>query len=51
MRFGERAELERRVDLVHLDCFVHLVGLVQPNKPINGFLPRADFFGILPGDR
>jgi len=54
MRFGERAG---RVDLVHLVCFVHLVGLVQPNKrdkpnkPNNGFLLMEYFFSILLGDR
>jgi len=54
MRFGERAGLAGRV---HLVCFVHLVGLVQPNKrdkpnkPNNGFLLLADFFSILLGDR
>ena len=39
----------RRVDLVHLVCFVHLVSLVQPNKPENqinkrnkpGFVPEV----------
>ena len=45
--------MARRVDLVHLVCFVHLVGLVQPNKrdkpnkPNNGLLTLADFFSIL----
>jgi hypothetical protein len=47
--------MARRVDLVHLVCFVHLVGLVQPNKrdkpnkPNNGLLTLADFFNILLG--
>ena len=41
------------VRLVHLDCFVHLVSFVQPNKrdnpdePNNGLLMLADFFSIL----
>ncbi len=45
--------MARRVDLVHLVCFVHLVGLVQPNKrdkpnkPNNGLLTLAGFFSIL----
>jgi hypothetical protein len=45
-----RARQAGRVDLVHLVCFVHLVGLVQPNirdKPNNGLLMLADFFSIL----
>ena len=47
------SEEARRVDLVHLVCFVHLVGLVQPNKrdkpnkPNNSLLTLADFFSIL----
>ena len=39
-----------QVDLVHLVCFVHLVGLVQPNKrdkPNNGLLMLADCFNSL----
>ena len=41
------------VDLVHLVCFVHLVGFVQPstrdkpNKPTNGLLMLADFSSVL----
>ena len=41
------------VCLVHLVCFVYLVGLVQPNKrdkpdkPNNGLLMLEDFFSIL----
>ena len=41
------------VYLVHLVCFVYLVGFVQPNKrdrpnkPNNGLLKLADFFSIL----
>jgi hypothetical protein len=45
-----RASQAGRVDLVHLVCFVHLVGLVQPykrNEPNNGILMLADFFSIL----
>ena len=40
------SEEARRVDLVHLVCLVHLVGLVQPNKrdkPNNSLLTLADF--------
>jgi hypothetical protein len=41
------------VHLIDLVCFVylvdlvHLVSFVQPNKPNNGLLTLADFFGIL----
>jgi hypothetical protein len=43
-----------KVDLVHLVCLVHLVGVDQPNKrdkpnkPNNGLLLLAVFFSILP---
>jgi hypothetical protein len=54
-----RARLARRVDPVHLVCFVHLISLVQPNKPNKQEkladsrasrpqpMPLADFFSIL----
>jgi hypothetical protein len=51
MWFGERAG---RAGRVHLVCFVHLVGLVRPNKrdkPNNGFLLLADFFSTLLRDQ
>ena len=44
------SEEARRVDLVHLVCLVHLVGLVQPNKrdkPNNSLITLADFSRIL----
>ena len=42
--------LAERVDLVHLVCLIHLVGLVQPNKrdkPNNGLLTPQAVFSIL----
>ena len=50
---ADRGGHARQVDLVHLVCLVHLVGLVQPNKrdklnkPNNGLLALADCVSLL----